>query len=68
MLLFTMRLAALSDGLPLKQPRHISSSNTPAVEFNTTDSELRNKFALININNLRNFIIPKSCTKYSSNK
>lgn len=40
MLLLTMKLAAFSDGSRFRQPRQMSSSKTPAVEFSTTDNEL----------------------------
>lgn len=40
----TITYAVRSDGRPLKQPRQMSSSNTPAVEFSTTDNELQTLF------------------------
>lgn len=36
----TIAFDAFSDGLLLKQPRHMSSSKTPDVELRITDSEL----------------------------
>lgn len=44
---FTIKYAVRSVGLPLKQPRQMSSSSTPAVEFNTTDKELQEYSSII---------------------
>lgn len=49
-LLLTIKLADFSDGSRFRQPRNMSSSNTPAVEFKTTDKELNEKE--INENNV----------------
>lgn len=42
-LLLTIKLADFSDGSRFRQPRNMSSSNTPAVEFKTTDKELNGR-------------------------
>lgn len=47
----TIAFDAFSDGWPLKQPRQMSSSKTPAVELRMTDNELQINWKLVMISN-----------------